>query len=193
MRAQDIDIDLDNPILRIHYGDRWGGLSRLSRLLAQTENPFGRLQVPTVALADGTTGYPVRVPRADDCWAAAVATTLQVDIEEVPDSRIDERLGEEESPEQITTSYLREFTEWLRKRKRRMVIYADHLPDLPRWIGVCPCRGIFRDHCLVMAGRQVLFDPVADAPGADVAVGGRRIKRFAASDVRTGYAFRPLT
>lgn len=54
-----------------------------------------------VRLRDGTLGYRVGFPRDDDCFAAAVATTLQVPLDQVPDVRIDERLRAGESPENV--------------------------------------------------------------------------------------------
>ena len=142
----------------------------------------------TVTLDDGTTGWCIRAPRADDCWQAVVATALQVPIEDVPDSRIDERLEDGESADEIGRSYDLEFREWLRGQRLRMTRFAvepGRLPKLPRWIGQCPVRGDFQDHCLVMSGPDVLFDPIVTLEDQL----GRKVKAWGADDVRIGYAF----
>jgi hypothetical protein len=63
----------------------------------------------TKTLADGSIGYAARprwlggrwFPREDDCFASALATVLQVPIDELPDPRIDERLAAGESAGEI--------------------------------------------------------------------------------------------
>ena len=111
-------------------------------------------------LDDGTIGYFVRAPREDDCFAAALATVLQVPIEQVPDPRIDERLAAGESPDDIDRSARSELDRWLAARDLTMVVHAELPTHRRRWIGVVTLPGAFNDHCLVMSHDRFLFDPV---------------------------------
>lgn len=156
-------------------------------------------------LRDGTVGYNVRVPRRDDCWAAAVATTLQVPIDEVPDPRVDERRRGGESFDEISRSAWRELERWLARRRLRTITHRTVPAGRRRWIGVVPLRGQFNDHCLVMRGDDVLFDPSMDfpipfvglaglMPGSDLsALRGITVRLWGAEDVRWGFSFQKLS
>jgi len=133
----------------------------------------------TKRLADGSTGYFIPLPRLDACWAAAVATCLQVPIEELPDSRIDERLQAGWDPEAINADHWSQWGHWLEGHGLRIVEHAP-LP-LRRWVGIVPEPGVFHNHALVMAGERILFDPVGAL--------GYPFKRWPASRVRWGYSF----
>jgi hypothetical protein len=122
------------------------------------ESPFPR----TCELPDGTTGYFVRLPRLDDCFSAAVATVLQVPIDDVPDPRIDERLRAGDEPHEIDGQAWNALDDWLAARRLRIVLHRIVPACRRRWIGVVPFPGDFQHHCLVMAGDQLLFDPQAD-------------------------------
>src|SRR5437762_1844887 len=87
-------------------------------------------------LTDGTTGYHVRNGRRDDCLAAALATCLQVPIEEVPDPRIGERLDAGEAPEDIDRSAWRELRRWLAERGLQMCSHRTVPANRHRWIGI---------------------------------------------------------
>jgi len=116
---------------------------------------------PGVRLADGTSGYYARRGRGDDCFAAALATCLQVPIGQVPDPRIDERLAAGESADEIEASAWQALGEWLEARGFRMVEHAEPASDRERWIGVVPFPGNFNAHCLVMARGKVLSSRAA--------------------------------
>jgi hypothetical protein len=109
-------------------------------------------------LSDGSLGWHVRYPRSDDCQAAAIATVLQVPIEQVPDPHIDDRLAAGESPEAIDRSAVKELGRWLSGRGLQMRVHAS-IPPSQRWVGVVGIPGPFQSHNLVMLGRAVLFDP----------------------------------
>jgi hypothetical protein len=111
----------------------------------------------TTRLRDGTTGYYMR--QGDDCWPAAIATVLQVPLEQVPDLRLDERVRSGEDPEEVSLSSWDTIEDWLRGRGLRMVVHRIVPAPRRRWIGVVPVQGDFQSHCLVMAGRELLFDP----------------------------------
>jgi hypothetical protein len=110
-----------------------------------------------VRLCDGSTGFLVQT--GDDCWAAAVATVLQVPLDDLPRARIDERLRRGESPIEIDRSVRCEFDAWLAARRLRMVLHRTVPVDSERWIGVVPLKGSFQSHCLVMNKSELLFDP----------------------------------
>jgi hypothetical protein len=135
-------------------------------------------------LADGTRGYFVRLPRTDDCLAAALATCLQVPIDQVPDPRIDERLAAGETPEEIILSAEAELARWLDRLGLRMIIHRKIPPRARRWIGVVPIDGDFNSHCLVMSGAGVLFDPTR-FDGSEQ----RGMRVFRAEDVGYGLGF----
>jgi hypothetical protein len=112
---------------------------------------------PTMRLADGSVGYAAR--SCDDCWAAALATVLQVPVHELPQLRIDERLRAGSEPEEVNRSVSREIGDWLAARSLRMVVHQEVPVDAERWIGVVPIEGWFQSHCLVMRRGELLFDP----------------------------------
>jgi hypothetical protein len=174
----------------------------------------------TKTLADGSIGYAARprwlggrwFPREDDCFASALATVLQVPIDELPDPRIDERLAAGESAGEIARSAKAEFGRWLVEHGLRMVKHRSlaRASSLPRWLGICPNEGCFQDHCLVMAKDAMLFDPgsvtdmrmfgLAGAPlRAGVGLFGFgvaplvRTHIFTPAEIRYGYSFPPTT
>ena len=141
-----------------------------------------RRAAPTTRrLRDGTTGYHVRGSRADDCWAAAVATCLQVPIEEVPDPRLDQRLQAGEDAEDVNRQAWLEFGRWLNGRGLRIARHNRAPVRRRRWIGVIEFPGLFMNHCLVMDRDEILFDPVDPTRLA------RRVRTYTPADV--GYAF----
>jgi hypothetical protein len=139
-------------------------------------------------LADGTLGYYVRAPRSDDCFAAAIATVLQVPIEDVPDPRLDERLAAGETPEHINRSAQDQLRRWLAGRGLRMVTHRMLPARHRRWIAVIPMRGHFNDHCIVMARDQLLFDPAA-VYGAGMYFRGLWVREFRPQDATYGLSF----
>jgi hypothetical protein len=135
-----------------------------------------------VLLRDGTVGYYMRFPRFDDCWAAAVATCLQVPLKDVPDPCLDERLFAGEDPDEIERSAWREMHDWLADRRLRMIVHRKVPAPRRRWVGVVPvAHERFGDHCLVMSRSEVLFDPISNMG---------MFKRFDASAIRWGFSFR---
>jgi hypothetical protein len=131
----------------------------------------------TSRLADGTVGYHMR--RTDDCWRAAVATCLQVPIEELPDARIDQRLAAGEPIEQVDEAAWSEMCEWLAARGWTLIEHSAPPVHLDRWIGIVPVNRPFASHSLVMTGPRVLFDPSAK-PG---------VRTFYPIEVKLGYSF----
>ena len=140
--------------------------------------PFPR----STRLRDGSVGFYGRLPRTDDCQAAALATVLQVPIEEIPDPNVDERLLAGEDPAEIHRSAYAELEAWLERRRLRAVLHRKVPAARSRWLGVVPLGGWFENHCLVMVRGEVLHDPVLDFPPGVV-------RQFRASEVRWGYSF----
>jgi hypothetical protein len=107
-------------------------LAELAREVQAVERAGGL----TVELSDGSVGYLVRAPRRDDCFAAALATVLQVPIDEVPDSRLHERARAGEDREEIRRSAARALADWLSGRGLRAIIHRRVPAARARWIGV---------------------------------------------------------
>ena len=137
-----------------------------------------RLMHGTSRLAGGDVGYIQR--RADDCLRAAVATTLQVPIERVPDPRIDARLRAGKDAEDVRVSVVRMFEAWTARRGLRIVASREPGHFERRWIGIVLCEPPFTNHCLVMDGEELVFDVAAGLacpPGLTLKVWGpERIK-----------------
>lgn len=115
----------------------------------------------TVRLQDRTTGY-FAPGRLDRCFSCAIATVLQIPLDEVPDTNIDSRLYRHKTSR---TKVLRDswnlYVEWCDARGRAMIYHeAINPPPEGRWIGVCPYgRGPFDNHCLVLTDSTVIFNP----------------------------------
>lgn len=146
--------------------------------------PRGMRARSRARLVDGTTGYFVRAPRTDDCFAAALATTLQIPISRVPDPRIDERLDLDESVEDVDAFAHEQLERWLARRQLRLVVHQKMPARRRRWIGIVPLPGNFHDHCLVMSRGEILFDPAQYGP--------RVTRRFEPSDVALGLSFQTI-
>jgi hypothetical protein len=133
-------------------------------------------------LRDGTVGYFGR--RVDECLTAAFASLLQVPLP-VPDLRLDQQVtagrerllatygNDEELALHVEMLHLEigaaaweQLSGWVREQGLTIVLHEQPLPvDQPRWIGVVSGgqESRFSDHCLVMTGRDVLFDPMSVA------------------------------
>lgn len=160
---------------------------------AQGKSQAIRIDPPTLVrrLPDGTLGYFVRLPRKDDCFAAAIATVLQVPIDDVPDPRIDDRLAGGERPDDIGRAATLDLRRWLATRNLRMVVHR-HVPVARRrWIGIVVMPGNFNDHCLVMNHTHLLFDPAAACDFLDLEQSKRR-RVWKPDDISFGLSFRQI-
>jgi hypothetical protein len=135
-------------------------------------------------LPDGAIGYAMR--RYDDCWQAAVATVIQVDVDEVPDAHADARLAAGETPEQAEQSAGREFDEWLAARSLLARVHKSVPVNADRWLGIVPRPGWAQGHCLVMAHDDLLFDPARAIGALDQS---RRVRIWGPDDVAVGVTF----
>jgi hypothetical protein len=134
----------------------------LQEIEKKQKTPNDELPLPSrmIQLDDGTTGYYAR--RHDDCWTAAVATALQIPIGELPDPRLDYRLEDGESPEDINRSAWQEFGQFLDSRGLHMSMHRNVPVPMDRWVGVVELPGDFCSHSLVMDRGDVIFDPSFD-------------------------------
>jgi hypothetical protein len=147
----------------------------------------------TMQLADGTTGYLVLAPRTDTCWQAALATCLQVPIAQCPDPHHDERVAAGEDPEDVDEDGWRMTEDWLDDRGLKLVEHRTLPARRRRWIGVISAW----QHCLVMAGPNVLFDPTFDYTLAALSklvsprqlAAAIRTRTFGGRDLDLGYSF----
>jgi hypothetical protein len=189
MQAQGGDLALKRAQVVAAGGETAGQIFDAG-VRAFNEDFYEKFKKPRL-LEDGTLGYPMRVPRTDDCFAAAIATTLQVPIEEVPDPRIDERLAAGEAPEEIDRRVWANLTSWLASRDLRIIPHRKVPAARRRWIGVVPISGNFRSHCLVMSHERLLFDP-ANNPSYIPRPDGRKVRTYQPDQITFGLSFRSL-
>jgi hypothetical protein len=139
-----------------------------------------------VRLHDGTLGYRPLDGRPDDCWRAAAATVLKVNPRQMPDAQLDARRSTGANPEQVSASAWGAFLQWLYVSSLRMEVHAAELPVwLPRWVGVVCRPGQFKDHCLVMNGANVLWNPTDLTPSPFAFLQ----PTYTINDVGLGYSF----
>jgi hypothetical protein len=120
----------------------------------------GYFQLP---LRDGTVGYFQR--RTDDCFQVAIASCVQISPHRVPDLRIDEQRMVDMEPEEIERRNVDQMSQWMEHNGVTIMVH----PVLPstgkRWIGVVKqAYDSTADHCLLMSGRDCLFDPANLVP-----------------------------
>ncbi|MEX2196828.1 MAG: hypothetical protein WD844_16255 [Thermoleophilaceae bacterium] len=109
---------------------------------------FGRKAPVARASGDSELLYCMHPDRRDDCFRVALATVLQVPLEQLPDVRLDARLTAGDDPEAINDESWARLELFLRKRGLRFGVHRD-LPepggwgptahavfDCQRWIGV---------------------------------------------------------
>jgi hypothetical protein len=116
-------------------------------------------------LRDGTFGYLQR--RLDDCLQAAVASLLEVPMHEVPDLNLHKQIlsGGCDQKDVLRAANER-MDRWIAQSGLTVNCHAAP-PISGRWIGVVlgsdsdVANG---DHCLLMSGRDCLFDPAEYVP-----------------------------
>jgi hypothetical protein len=109
-------------------------------------------------LPDGTVGYYIR--RGDDCMAAALATLIQVPLDEVPNARLVDRASAGEGREQTSRSAWEELERFAASRGLRFEIHDPPPWRRARWVGVIPGGLLPHDgHALLMCRKRIVFDP----------------------------------
>lgn len=143
---------------------------------------------PVVELDGGEVGYGMDPYRLDDCFQAAIATTTQIPIEQVPDLRLDKRVAAGEDPDEINLQGWERIYRWLQGRGLGLVIHEDVPVARDRWIGVVrdpSPAGPFCDHCLVMCHDELVFDPACTVKAPP----GERTMHFRPSAIAYGISF----
>ena len=157
------------------------------------EGPESGIGATPVRLSDGTTGW--RMQRFDDCLRAAIATVLQVAIDEVPDPHLNAKLRAGWQPSSVTQVTEITLTRWCEQRGLRMTRHDAPPWNRKRWIGVVPpprrvTAGPFMSHCLVMCRREILHDPFAlNSLVARYVAERFQKKTWLPSDVQYGFTF----
>jgi hypothetical protein len=108
-------------------------------------------------LRDGSLGYFQR--RFDDCLQAAIASSCQIPPHRVPDLGLLGHLSSGLEFELVNRAARESMDQWF---ERAGLTFRRHaiLPKTGRWIGVTyGPPGSFEGHCLLMSGKDVLFDP----------------------------------
>ena len=126
----------------------------------------------SVRLRDGTIGY-YAPGRFDLCYTAAVATCLQVpeayhwhapypNVYCLPDTKTQERTRRGDPAEQIQRDTWLAWARWCDAWGLQMWLHKPVSPaPTGRWVGIVDSRDPREQHCLVMHGKDVLFNPGA--------------------------------
>lgn len=154
-----------------------------------------------VPLGNGEIGYCMTPNQTFDCLRPAIATVLQIPLEQLPDARIDKRLDTGDPPEVIVRESWARLVRWLHGRGVQLVVHETVPVRKHRWIGVCkspnssfldellkdtPDSGAaFSDHSVVMCHDRVVFDPAISLRAPP----GMRLYRYELADVRYGISF----
>jgi len=136
--------------------------AKLRRALGLDEVPGAPAGYFQANLSDGSTGFFQR--RADDCEQAAIATVVGLPMHRVPDLELHVNLFSSNDYEATLAAANATMCAWLAEHH----ITVRHHPTPPltgKWIAVTGDLSGFNSHCLVMNGRDVLFDPASLAPG----------------------------
>jgi hypothetical protein len=123
-------------------------------------------------LRDGSVGYFQR--RLDDCLQAAIASHVQVAPHQVPDLHLDQLLLAGKDPEEIRHIGREKLRRWTEKHGVTIMLHSSPPTSARRWIGVVPAaggEGSF-DHCLIMSGRECLFNTSSLLPDSEYDAAG---------------------
>jgi hypothetical protein len=156
------------------------------RFAADAKRRDGCASVP---LPNGLRGWTVQ--RSDQCLQAAVATATQTPLDQVPDAHIDERLAAGADDDELAGQVFGDLERWAHGRGLEMLFEELAVPQPGLWIGLVKLRNfgmtLFADHCLVLAGDTIAWDPCAGIP-----VGrGLRVKIYSRLDITASVVFQP--
>jgi hypothetical protein len=114
-------------------------------------------------LRDGTLGYLQR--DVADCLRAALASLLQIPMPNVPEMPTNKLLSGEMDAEEFERVAARRLDRWTAERGLTARFHASPRTS-GRWIGVLLSEewSVLNDHCLLMSGRDCLFDPGTPVP-----------------------------
>jgi hypothetical protein len=128
------------------------------------------------ALGEGYFATPVRgvgrgylQRRADDCLQVSLATLAQIRPQQVPDLGIDRMRMAGIEPEEIERRTTEALEQWQMRNGVWIAIHPTPPWSAKLWIGVVPSTAEYSDHCLLMRGHDVVFDPSQALPGQEFA------------------------
>ena len=134
-------------------------------------------------------GYGMDPYRTDDCLQAAIATCLQVGIEEVPDPDIDNQLRAGKDPDEIGEAVWSRIAAWAGTRGLALRYWEDVPVARERWIGIVaerdPDAPPFNDHCIVMDHNRIVFEPMCSV----IPPPGTRMVDHDPADISSGLSF----
>jgi hypothetical protein len=134
------------------------------RLYPVTSKSPVRFPFYMTELRDGTVGFLQR--RIDDCLAAAVASCAQISPYLVPDLNMEQQTAAGKDPEQVVRAANAKLGRWMDENGVGLRFHASPPWSARRWIGVIRDPRPLSDHCLLMAGRDCLFDGAQALPKA---------------------------
>jgi hypothetical protein len=159
----------------LRFSERWP--SEMAKFRRQAYRQIGLLPVPVngsvmrglkagyfaTRLRDGSLGYMQR--RVDDCLQAGIATVLGLAPNLIPDLRFGEQIRAGKDADEVERNAKETMKRWQDKRCLTIEYHPTPPKTAKRWIGVVTSGpGTDSDHCLIMSGRDCLFDPCAIAP-----------------------------
>lgn len=147
-------------------------------------------------------GYGMHPYRLDDCLQAAIATVTQVPIEQVPDLQLDKRSDQGDSRDEVSRTSWKRIEAWAASSHLKLVFWEGKVVPRDRWIGVCSSSGesdwvwegrrlvrstraTFTDHCAVMAGDRLHFDPMCSV----IPPPGMTNQEFSPDEITYGISF----
>jgi hypothetical protein len=123
-------------------------------------------------------GYAMDPYLGDDCFACAIATCVQVDVEQVPDLKLNARLKRGEDYAEVNRSSWERIARWAEGRGWQLTPHEQVPADRERWIGLVVSHSRksvvldssgrlithdddkgFNNHCLNMSYDRMIFDP----------------------------------
>jgi hypothetical protein len=165
----------------------------LAKVRRQVYRPAGLLPVPVngsaqrglksgyfaARLRDGSLGYLQR--RTDDCLQAALASCAQIPAPLVPDFHIEQQLAAGMDPDEVDGVNLEKLRRWMDKYGVTITVHPSSPTSAKRWIGIVTTDNAYSDHCLLMNGRDCLFDPAEGLPPK-----GQLVSQYDVADIDYG-------
>lgn len=130
--------------------------------LVASKSPWVGFPFYMTELRDGTVGFLQR--RIDDCLQAAIASCAQISPYLVPDLNMEQQMAAGKDPEEVVSAAYAKLGRWLEENGVAVRFHASPPWSARRWIGVIRDPRPMSDHCLLMSGRDCLFDGAEALP-----------------------------
>ncbi len=134
------------------------------RLDSLSGSPRGELPFYATTLRDGTLGFLQR--RIDDCLQAAIASCTGIKPWLIPDLNMAQNEAACKDPEEVASAALKKLGQWMDETGIAIRFHSSPPWSARRWIGVIRDPRPLSDHCLLMSGRDCLFDGASALPKA---------------------------